>query len=68
MKHHVAKKPPANGMATLREDPALRAIYRAKTPEALDALIAGLTNAQRQAALDGLIRLAWFQLRQSGKD
>lgn len=68
MKHHVAKQAPRNVAERLREDPALRAIYRAKTPAALDALIAGLTNAQRQAALDGLIRLAWVQLRKLGKD
>lgn len=68
MKHHAAKPAPANIADTLRQDPALRALYRAKTPAALDALIAGLTNAQRQAALDGLLRLAWVQLRKLGKD
>lgn len=63
MKHHVAKPAPANAVDTLREDPALRAIYRAKTPADLDTLIAGLTTAQRNAVLTGLIKLAWVQLR-----
>lgn len=68
MKHHVAKKPPDNIVDQLREDPALRALFRAKTPTALNTLIAGLTPAQRNAALDGLLRLAWVQLRRLGKD
>lgn len=63
MKHHVAKPPPGNVIELLREDPALRAIYRAKTPSALDTLIAGMTAAQRQALLEGLARLAWVTLR-----
>jgi hypothetical protein len=63
MKHHVAKPAPANVVDTLRTDPALRAIYRCKTIAELNTKIAGLTNAQRQAALDGLLRLAWLQLR-----
>lgn len=63
MKHHVVKKAPAGFADYLRDDPALRAIYRAKTPAALDTLIAGMTAAQRQKALEGLIRLGWLQMR-----
>jgi hypothetical protein len=63
MKHHVAKPAPANVVDTLRTDPALRAIYRAKTLAELEALIAGMTAAQRNIALAGLIKLAWVQMR-----
>lgn len=63
MKHHVAKPAPANIVDALRTDPALRAIYRCKTPAELDALIAGMTTAQRNTALAGLIKLSWVQMR-----
>jgi hypothetical protein len=63
MKHHVVKQAPSNALDALRNDPALRAIYRCKTLAELDAKIASLTNAQRQVALDGLLRFAWIQLR-----
>jgi hypothetical protein len=63
MKHHVVKRSPENAIDSLRNDPALRAIYRCKTLAELDAKIATLTNAQRQVALDGLLRLAWLVLR-----
>lgn len=63
MKHNVVAKPPANMADVLRKDPALAAIYRCKTIAELNTKIAGLTNAQRQVALDGLLRLAWLQLR-----
>jgi hypothetical protein len=63
MKHHVAPPAPGNIRQVLREDPALRAVYRAKTPADLNALLAGMTAAQRQALLEGLARLAWVTLR-----
>ncbi len=63
MKHHVVKQAPGNALNALRNDPALKAIYRCKTLVELDEKIASLTNAQRQVALDGLLRLAWQQLR-----
>jgi hypothetical protein len=63
MKHHAVKKAPDTALETIRTDPALRAIYRCKTMAELDAKIAGLTNAQRQAALDGILRFVWLQLR-----
>lgn len=63
MKHSVVRPAPDDFRAVLRESAALRAIYRAKTPAELDTLIAGMTNAQRTVVLEGLIRLAWFQLR-----
>lgn len=63
MKHHVAKPVPDNVIELLRDDPALRAIYRARTVAQLNTLISGMTAAQRQAALEGLLRLAWVQLR-----
>jgi hypothetical protein len=63
MKHHTVRKAPATAIEALREDPVLRAIYRCKTLAELDAKIASLTNAQRQVALDGLLRFAWIQLR-----
>jgi hypothetical protein len=63
MKHHVAKPAPANVVDTLRTDPALRAIYRAKTLAELESLIAGMTAAQRNVALAGLMKLAWVQMR-----
>jgi hypothetical protein len=65
MKHHVVKPAPGNAIDSLRNDPALRAIYRCKTLAELDAKIASLTNAQRQVALDGLLRLAWLNLRKN---
>lgn len=64
MKHHIAKPASGSALAALREDPALRAIYRAKSLAELNTLIEGLTLAQRTAALNGLLRLAWIQLRQ----
>lgn len=63
MKHHVAKPAPANIVDTLRTDPALRAVYRCKSLAELDALIAGMTAAQRNIALAGLLKLAWVQMR-----
>jgi hypothetical protein len=67
MKHHVVKPAPANVFGTLRTDPALRAIYRAKTLAELEALIDGMTAAQRNVALAGLIKLAWVQMRKQYK-
>jgi hypothetical protein len=67
MKHHVVRKPPANVIDTLRTDPALRAVYRAKTLDELEVLIAGMTAAQRNVALAGLIKLAWVQMRKQYK-
>jgi hypothetical protein len=63
MKHHVVKPAPKNAIDSLRNDPALKAIYRCKTLAELDAKIASLTNAQRQVALDGILRFVWLQLR-----
>jgi hypothetical protein len=63
MKHHVVKPSPENAIDSLRNDPALKAIYRCKTLAELDAKISSLTNAQRQVALDGLLRFVWLQLR-----
>lgn len=63
MKHHVAAPVPGDILQSLREDPALRAIYRQKSIDELDQAIARLTNAQRNAVLTGLIRLAWVQMR-----
>lgn len=63
MKHHVPSRVPDAARRALRDDPALRALYRAKTRADLDTLIAGMTAAQRQALLEGLARLGWYLIR-----
>lgn len=67
MKHHAVSKPPKGVMPALRTDPALRAIYKCKTMEELDALIAGMTAAQRNIALAGLIKLSWVTMRKGDR-
>lgn len=67
MKHHVAAPVPANVLSTLREDAALRAIYRANSLAAIDTLWAGLTNAQKDAAMKGCVKIAWLVLRKLTK-
>jgi hypothetical protein len=67
MKHHVAPPAPVNIIEQLREDPALRAIYRAESLSAIDTIWSGLTNAQKDAVLKGCVKVVWLVLRRLAK-
>lgn len=64
MKHHVVARAPADVISRLREDPALRTLYRAKTLAEIDAVWGTLGAAQKDALLRAMAKVIWLQLRQ----
>jgi hypothetical protein len=68
MKHHVAKPAPDDILQTLREDAALKAIYRSKSLSAIDTIWGGLNNAQKDAVLKGCVKVVWLLLRRLSKE
>lgn len=63
MKHTARKRPQADVLDVLREDPALKALYQCKTLAEVETKLGTLTAAQRTALLEGVAKVVWVLLR-----